>query len=103
MTILTAPDGTGRLNVTVQVTDAAGVPDNIVQYFRIVALANATVEFGGNELTAPTGMLTLDDGTRRITFAVERIARRNAFSATFEVWDMCGAWQSFAGGGPGQP
>ena len=63
-------------------------------------LLNASVEPDGTEISTPSRMLTMADDTKSVTFVVERKVRRNASSTTFEVWDMCGAWQSFAGGGP---
>ncbi len=101
LTILTAPDGTGRLKVTVSVTDTAWVPDNTIQTLRLVGLSNASVEIDGTELRTVGAARTFSDPTKQVTFYVKRGANRHlAFSASFGIADICGEWQSFAGGGP---
>jgi hypothetical protein len=75
----------------------AQIVTSSVEIERPGELSNASVERDGTEISTPSRMLTTADDTRSMTLVVERKVRRNAFSATFEVWDMCGAWQSFTG------
>jgi hypothetical protein len=68
---------------------------------RAVALSNATIEVDGTTLSSVGATRTFSDPTKKIVFYAQRGAnKRLAFAASFGVADVCGEWQSFAGGGP---
>lgn len=77
------------------------VPSNTIQTFRVVGLSNANVQIDGDTLRTVGATRTFSDPTRQIVFYVQRGENRHlAFSASFGIADVCGEWQSFAGGGP---
>jgi hypothetical protein len=99
--VRSTPSGSGQMRVAVDVTTTAAYPDNVLRTLRITALANATVEFGGRKIGAAGVTVSLyDDEINHLEFTVQREQRHQAFSASFAVSDLCGEWQSFAGGGP---
>jgi hypothetical protein len=95
------PDGSSRVKVTVSVSSTQWVPDNTLMTLRVVGLSNATIEIDGTTLSSVGAIRTFPDPTKKITFYAQRGAnKRLAFAASFGVADVCGEWQSFAGGGP---
>jgi hypothetical protein len=91
----------GRVQVTVQVTNSAMLPDNVIQTFRVIGLSNATIAMGDRKIGEAGPVLSYyDDDVRQLSFTVVREQKRQAFSASFAVSDLCGEWSSFAGGGP---
>jgi hypothetical protein len=99
--IQSAPSNSGQIKVTVDVTNTKAYPDNVLQTFRVTALANATIDLGGRKIGAAGVVVPFyDDEVSHLEFSVNREQRHQAFSASFAVADLCGEWQSFAGGGP---
>jgi hypothetical protein len=99
--IQSAPSGPGQMRVTIDVTNTKAYPDNVLQTFRVTALSNATINLGGRKIGAVGVVVPLyDDEISHLEFSVNREQRHLAFSASFAVADLCGEWQSFAGGGP---
>lgn len=101
--VTTEAHGSGRLKVTVESTNSAGVPDNSLQAIRIVALANASVEIGDNVIRQGGALVELDDGIEEVHFYVQRVAASQAYTVTLGLTDLCGEWQTFVGGGPALP
>jgi len=55
---------------------------------------------GDRKIGTPGTVIALGDEPKSLVFYVVRETRRVAFSGSFAISDMCGEWQSFAGGGP---
>jgi len=101
--VSTEPHGNGELKVTVESSSTAGVPDNALKTIRIITLANASVEIGGDTIRQNDVRVELDGGTEEVHFYVQRDANNQAYTATLGITDACGEWQTFVGGGPGAP
>ena len=101
--MLTEPHGSGRLKVTVETTNSAGVPDNMIHSMQVVALTNASVEIADAVIRTPGTRVLIDEGVEEIHFYVQRTTAGQPLFAGFTVVDECGSWQSLAGAGAGLP
>jgi hypothetical protein len=79
------------------------VPDNSLHAIRVVTLANASAEIGDTTVRHNGELVELDGGTESVHFYVQRVITTQAFTVTLGITDECGEWQTFVGGGPGQP
>jgi hypothetical protein len=101
MQVLIDQSVNGRVAVTVRSTNSAMLPDNILMTFRVIGLSNATIEMDDRKIgTAGVVISYDDDEVKQLSFTIVREQKRQAFSASFAVSDLCGEWSSFAGGGP---
>jgi hypothetical protein len=101
MQVRTEPAGDGRVRVTIDVSNSDAYPDNVLQTFRVTGLSNATVDVGDRKIGTPGAVISFyDDDISHLEVTVHREQPHQAFSASYAVSDLCGEWQSFAGGGP---
>jgi uncharacterized repeat protein (TIGR01451 family) len=96
-----APNGDGRLRVTVNATTNGGTPTNALTMLNFSAGDNARFDIGLQTDKVPPYSLPLPPGTQQATLFVERITAGQAATLQFTVTDSCGAWPTFVGGGPG--
>lgn len=95
--------GSGRLEVTVASTSPVGVPDNSLHAIRFVTLTNARVDIGNGAVSEDGTAVVVAGGTDELHCYMGRVAHGQAFTATVGITDDCGEWQTFVGGGTGQP
>jgi hypothetical protein len=99
-----ASGGTGALLVTITATTNAGTPTNEIQRIEWGQMANATVTLpgsGGGTIVHPNAQVTAQSGTQSVTAVVMRTEGGKSLTVPFTVYDTCGAWPSFVGGGAG--
>jgi hypothetical protein len=89
----------GLLRVTITATTSTGTPDNALRELRFGAARNALIEVDGQAYGVGSMSLALAPGTRQSTFTVRR-ASPGAVTVPFSVFDGCGEWPTFVGGGP---
>lgn len=95
------PVGAGLLEVTVTAERSSGAPSNAIHQIQFGTAQNATIELGGQSRGAGNVTVPLPPGTQSVSFLVRRAQAGAATTVPFVVIDDCGAWPSFAGGGPG--
>jgi hypothetical protein len=100
VSVVSRPDGSGRLRVDVGSTNTAGTPDNALRALRIVSIANASVEVDGDVLRTAGAGASFDDGAQSATLIVQRITASQSFTVTLGLTDGCGEYQTWVGGGP---
>jgi hypothetical protein len=102
VTVGAAP-GANKLNVTVSVEGAG----NVLRYVQVGGpsgtVNNAALSFPGTTSTAAAstnnGLYVPTAAGTALTFQVTRTHPGEPTTVPFIVYDGCGAWQSFAGGG----
>ena len=62
--------------------------------------SNGLIDAGGVSGSGGNFTLGLPSGTTGFTFFIRRASPGAATTVPFTVNDSCGAWQTFAGGGP---
>jgi hypothetical protein len=101
--VTTAPDGTGRLRVTIAartLPGAAAAPPNRLIRVTIGPAVNAAVEAG--QPPAPIiSSLELPTRPTSATLWVRRLDPNAATTVRLLIDDDCGQWPTFVGGGPG--
>lgn len=94
----------GQLDVVLTARSSADVPSNTLTSIRIGGSHNATIMVDGKSVATGQTVI-LPGGTRQVTLTLVRRAPEQdpslASEVSFSVFDACGAWNSFAGGGPG--
>jgi hypothetical protein len=91
--------GSGRLQVTLASQTNPSSAPNTLQQMTLGALRNARVTANGAAL-APGASVSLG-GVQTTTFTVTRTSSGQATFVPFTVYDRCGPWTTFVGGGPG--
>lgn len=89
-----APTGDGRLRVSVSASGA----NNSLREIRFGPASNGLVDAPGVSGVPGNVVVPIPDGTVSVQFFVRR-AGPGAVTTPFVVWDQCGDWPSFAGGG----
>jgi uncharacterized repeat protein (TIGR01451 family) len=99
VSVVTAPNGDGRLRVTITANTSTGTLTNQLVSVLFNAGSNTRIYAG---LYAQTGPFTwnLAPVTTQGTFLVERLTAGQASTVSLVVTDGCGAWPTFVGGGP---
>jgi hypothetical protein len=95
-----APNGDGRLRVTVNANTNAGTPSNQLVSIHFDAGTNTRV-YAGTFAQQVAFTLPLPPGTTQTTFYVERLTPGQASTVSLIITDGCGPWPTFVGGGPG--
>ena len=100
ITVRSAPNGDGRLRVTVTASRPAQFPGNVVQSFHFKANStNAAVDIDQVVSRAGAFVHPLAPNTVEKVFFVRRLAPGQAATLHFDVVDACGPWSTFVGGG----
>jgi len=94
-----APDGPGRLKVTVT-AGTVGVASNRLQEIHFRPGTNAVVDINGQTGLAGDVLVPLPAQPTSVTLLVRKVTPGQASQLPFTVVDSCGAWQTFVGGGP---
>jgi len=95
--VTTAPDGQGRLGVTVTATG----PGRPLRALHVGAASNAQIDAPGADPGAPGPFdVAVPAGSASYTFVVRRVTAGQAVNVPFTVTDACGNWPTFVGGGP---
>jgi len=100
---MTAPDGAGRLRVTIVARSLSSAPDivpNRLVRVTIGSAVNAVVEAG----QPPAPIASALELTARPTSTmlwVRRLGPNAATTVRLLIDDDCGQWPTFVGGGPG--
>ena len=98
--VAAAPDGAGRLRVTVTAPTTAALSTNALQALRFGAATNALIDAGGQVGATGSFSVALPAGTTQTSFVVRRATPGLATTVPFEVVDACGAFPTLVGGGP---
>jgi hypothetical protein len=93
--VTTAPQGAGRLHVTL----SASGPHNALRTLRFGAATNATIEASGQR-GAGNFTVNVAPGTVRSEFTLSRTTAGQAVTVPLTVTDGCGDWPTVVGGGP---
>jgi hypothetical protein len=119
ISVQSVPAGNGQLRVTITVSTNGATPVNSLQAIQWGQPANATIQLSGSDVlssvngsgtirpgpgsvTVQTGeRITLNPGTRTLTLLVTRQTPGQPVNVPFTLFDVCGAWPTFVGGGPG--
>jgi hypothetical protein len=94
LSVSTAPEGAGRLRVTV----AASGANNTLGALRFGIATNARIEASGQSGTGNFSV-ALPAGTAQTSFLLSRISPGQAATANLTVVDGCGDWSTIVGGG----
>jgi CSLREA domain-containing protein len=100
----TASTGNGSLLVTITATTNAGTPTNAIQRIEWGQFANASVTMpgsGGGNIVKPAAHTQSDIGAQSVTVVVTRTENGKPLTVPLTVYDTCGAWPTFVGGGSG--
>jgi hypothetical protein len=117
--VQTLPVGNGQLRVTITVQAGAGLPSNSLLAIQWGQYTNAVVQVigeaggqmnsingggvlvPGQQLLIPSGLrTTFTAGTQSVTLLVTRTTPGQPVIVPFTVFDGCGSWPTFVGGGP---
>jgi hypothetical protein len=94
--VATAPDGAGRLRVTL--TAPASANDRLLA-LRFGAALPARIDAGGQ--SGPGSFsVSLPPGTQQTSFTVTRVTAGQTVTVALTVVDSCGEWPTVVGGGP---
>jgi hypothetical protein len=97
--VTVVPATAGRLAVTVTAVSTAGTPGNTLASINFAATNNGLIDIPGGVTGSSGGFsLPLPPGTTETTFHI-RQASPGGVTVPFTVTDVCGGWQTFAGGG----
>lgn len=101
--LTTAPDGPGRLRVTVTAGTQPATPNNRLVELRFQPGPNANALVDIREQVGRSGAFTyvLADRPSSVVFVVRRATVGQATQLAFVVADTCGDWRTFVGGGAG--
>ncbi|HLH22562.1 MAG TPA: carboxypeptidase-like regulatory domain-containing protein [Chloroflexota bacterium] len=99
--VTVAPDGTGRLQVTITANTSAGTPQNELYLLRFGSPTGGVIEVPGSEPNAIGGFtLNLPPGARQTSFFTRPSAAGQSATVPLTVVDTCGSWPTFVGAGP---
>jgi PKD repeat protein len=102
--ITTSKAGPGQLNAVIAAQTSSSMTTNSLISVRFTRIDNAAARLDGVPVSAGQ-TVALPGGTQHATLSVTRQApgQNPGLTTTveFEVIDVCGAWLSFVGGGPG--
>jgi hypothetical protein len=102
LSVVSTPNGGGRLRVTLSVGVNAGMPSNALSRVAFTSGTNAQFDLGPVEVgKQPPYTWSLSPGTQQATFYVGRITPGQATTLNLVAVDACGEWPTFVGGGPG--
>ena len=90
------------MQVTIAATTLAGSSANRLLALRLVDVANAALDLGGQTYAASGSVVTLPPGVQQTTFYVRRVAP-GAATIRLIVQDACGDWSTFVGMGVSAP
>jgi glucose/arabinose dehydrogenase len=99
VSVATTPDAAGGLRVTLAATTSSTVPTNELQLVAFGAASNARIIAGGQTSTSGNFVLPLAPGTQQYAFTLQRATPGLPATLALAVYDRCGAWQTFVGGG----
>jgi hypothetical protein len=95
--VAAAPRGAARLQVGVTAGAGAGISLHSIQFG---AAANALIDAGSLHGSPGNATVTIPAGTGTFVFHVRRATPGQATHVPMTVYDTCGAWPTFVGGGP---
>jgi hypothetical protein len=95
------PGQPGRLQVTVSASTTTGLSTNQISQISFGTATNGLIDIPGG-VTGSPGNFTLDltPAQTSFSFTIRRATAGAATTVPFTVFDVCGAWPTFAGGGP---
>ncbi|HZS00627.1 MAG TPA: S8 family serine peptidase [Chloroflexota bacterium] len=99
VTVSVARNG-GRLVVTVAAQTLPGGSVNTISSLRFGPLTNALVEIGGTSGRSGSFDVVVSPPSAQTSFVVRQASPGQAATVPFTVFDSCGAWPTFVGGGP---
>jgi hypothetical protein len=91
------PSGGGRLQVGVTAGAGAGISLHSIQFG---AATNALIDAGSLQGSPGNATVTIPAGTTTFVFHMRRATPGQATHVPMIVYDTCGAWPTFVGGGP---
>ncbi|MCC6173971.1 MAG: hypothetical protein IT305_01600 [Chloroflexi bacterium] len=98
--IVTSTTTKGELKVVVSVTSSSALPDNSLRGILFGRSSNASIASDDRLLSADGARLDGDTGVRQLTFTVRRTREGMATTVPLTLFDDCGQWSTFVGGGP---
>lgn len=98
--VVTQPESSTTLLVTVTATTSASTPANQLSQIRFASASNAAISMPGKLTESPGNVtVTLSAGTMTVQFSVRRVANGLPMTAPITAVDACGDWTTFVGGG----
>jgi hypothetical protein len=98
--VVTVPNATGSLQVTVSATTSASTQTNALQALRFAAGTNTLIDVGAQVGATGAFTVALAPGTQQTTFTVRRATAGQAMTVPVTIVDACGDWPTFVGRGP---
>jgi hypothetical protein len=99
--VTTAPNGDGRLRVTVDASSPVPTTPNQLVRLRFEGATNAHFDIGLELDKAVPFFVNLPAGTQQTTFYLRRVTPGQSSTLHLVITDNCGDWPTFVGGGPG--
>jgi CSLREA domain-containing protein len=101
--VTTAPNGVGRLLVTVSASNNATTANNVIRSLRFGearASTNELIDVEGQTGRSGAFTVAVNPPRAQVSFTLRQQATGSATTVNFVAVDNCGDWQTLAGGGP---